>query len=385
MQVMNSSASRPLNCAVSAAPQARGLLKWLGYQLLVVIAIAMVVALVLVQVNDQAWVPTLVYSGCISLACSCLIQGGRLLLAHYWTNPRLPAGSPMRGHYWPGWPLMLVVLVVGTSGGYSIGNAAGNWLTGYSSPGLYDSNLGRAASLVFFSLIPGLVLTLHALSRARLSAAEIAAQTAQRLAAENQLKLLESQLEPHMLFNTLANLRVLIGKDPIRAQRMLDQLIAFLRATLQASRSGVHSLSTEFARIEDYLALMAVRMGGRLQYQLTLPSELATCVLPTLLLQPLVENAIKHGLEPNVAGGRIEISAGSEAGQLLLKVRDTGAGLDTADKDEAGTHFGLQQVRDRLHTRYGDAAGLNIETATDGRGGTLVSVRMPISNAESIA
>jgi LytS/YehU family sensor histidine kinase len=133
---------------------------------------------------------------------------------------------------------------------------------------------------------------------------------------------LQSQLEPHMLFNTLANLRVLIGADSVRAQTMLDRLIAFLRATLAASRSGSHSLANEFARIEDYLALMAVRMGPRLAVRIELPDALRALPVPALLLQPLVENAIRHGLEPKVSGGRIEVSAHREADALVLDVRD---------------------------------------------------------------
>ncbi len=161
----------------------------------------------------------------------------------------------------------------------------------------------------------------------RLSSARAAAATAQRQAAEHQLRLLQSQLEPHMLFNTLANLRVLIGIDPPRAQAMLDRLIAFLRATLAASRAGTHSLADEFARLDDYLALMAMRMGARLQPVLTLPPALAALPVPPLLLQPLVENSIRHGLEPKVEGGRIEVSAALEGGQLLLTVLDSGVGL----------------------------------------------------------
>jgi LytS/YehU family sensor histidine kinase len=131
----------------------------------------------------------------------------------------------------------------------------------------------------------------------------------QRDAAEARLKLLESQLEPHMLFNTLANLRVLIAADPARAQTMLDQLIAYLRATLGAARQPWHTLEAEFARLNDYLALMAVRMGPRLHYQLQLPPSLAGIPVAPLLLQPLVENAIRHGLEPQPGPGQITVQA----------------------------------------------------------------------------
>ena len=190
------------------------------------------------------------------------------------------------------------------------------------------------------------------------------------------MKLLESQLEPHMLFNTLANLRVLIALDPPRAQAMLDQLIAFLRATLSASRVGRHALGAEFSRLADYLALMQVRMGARLQTRLDLPDALATAPVPPLLLQPLVENAIRHGLEPAVAGGRIEIGALRDGGMLVLRVRDTGVGL--AAPAGEGTRFGLQQVRERLATLYGERASLTLEAAGDAEGGTLATVRLPL-------
>jgi LytS/YehU family sensor histidine kinase len=217
------------------------------------------------------------------------------------------------------------------------------------------------------------VVTLTLLER--LSHARAEAEAARRAAAENQLKLLESQLEPHMLFNTLANLRVLIGTDPPRAQAMLDRLIAFLRATLGASRSTLHPLGTEFERIGDYLALMGIRMGSRLQTQLSLPQELQAVGVPPLLLQPLVENSIKHGLEPHIAGGRIEVSARRDGDLLVLSVLDSGAGL--ARMAPAGnTRFGLQQVRERLHTLYGSRAGLELQDAAGG--GTLACIRLPL-------
>jgi LytS/YehU family sensor histidine kinase len=227
------------------------------------------------------------------------------------------------------------------------------------------------------SLIPGLVITYWFYSRETIAAQEAAVQTAQRQAAEHQLKLIESQLEPHMLFNTLANLRVLIGLDPPRAQAMLDQLIAFLRSTLNASRASQHPLAAEFARLADYLALMKVRMGDRLQARFDLPAELGATPVPPLLLQPLVENCIKHGLEPNVAGGRVTVSAAQDGADLVLRVRDTGAGLSGSVGD--GTRFGLVQVRERLATLYGARASLTLENAIDADGGTLATIRLPLA------
>src|SRR3569623_437905 len=112
-----------------------------------------------------------------------------------------------------------------------------------------------------------------------------------------------------MLFNTLANLRALSGVDPNRAQEMLDHMIAYLRATLNASRAASHSLQAEFDRLQDYLELMAIRMGPRLRFTLDLPGALAQDTVPSLLLQPLVENAIQHGLEPKVGGGEVRVAA----------------------------------------------------------------------------
>ncbi|MEY4764479.1 MAG: hypothetical protein RI907_1152, partial [Pseudomonadota bacterium] len=148
--------------------------------------------------------------------------------------------------------------------------------------------------------------------RVRLMAQQRRADAAQRQALEAQLQRLQAQLEPHMLFNTLANLHALIGAHPGKAQDMLQRLIAFLRSTLQASQRTEHTLRQEFARAEDYLALMAIRMGSRLQADVHLPDELGDVRVPPLIVQPLLENAIHHGLEPSRKGGRLSLSARRE-------------------------------------------------------------------------
>jgi LytS/YehU family sensor histidine kinase len=156
---------------------------------------------------------------------------------------------------------------------------------------------------------------------------------------------------------------------------MLDHLIGFLRATLAASRSAEHPLHAEFERLGDYLALMQVRMGPRLTVRLELPAALAGQAVPPLLLQPLVENAIRHGLEPRPEGGHLEVSASLEGGHLRLRVRDSGVGLAPVRPDAAG--FGLTQVRERLQTRYGAAATLTLEPLPLPPGGTLATITLP--------
>ena len=323
----------------------------------------------------------LVHSVCIATMCWFCIDLGRIGVARWLYRHALrhhhPQASGLAEGRWPGWHWMVPIILGGTIIGFSAGNALAGWITGHPSPGFLRGSLSQAVSLLVLALVPGVVITYWFYSRERLAAQETAILTAQRQAAEHQLKLLESQLEPHMLFNTLANLRVLIGIDPPRAQAMLDQLIAFLRATLSGSRSSLHPLSAEFARLADYLALMQVRMGGRLQTHFDLPAGLAGAAVPPLLLQPLVENCIKHGLEPVVAGGRIDVSAAREGQLLVLTVRDTGAGLSNADG--SGTQFGLLQVRERLAALYGAAASLQLQPAPGDEGGTLATLRLPLN------
>lgn len=234
-----------------------------------------------------------------------------------------------------------------------------------------------AVAIVLSYSIALLTFTIDYL-RVRLAANEVRAEAAQRQALETQLQLLQAQLEPHMMFNTLANLHALIDADPPRAQDMLARLIAFLRATLSGSRARTHALSEEFARADDYLALMQVRMGARLKVTLDLPPALATTLVPPLLLQPLVENAIKHGLEPSRRGGHLLVSATHQGSELVITVEDTGLGLRAAEAARKGpVGFGLSYVRDRLKSVYGDSASLQLDPGREGTG-TCATLRIPL-------
>jgi sensor histidine kinase YesM len=275
---------------------------------------------------------------------------------------------------------------VGVWLGAPLGLWIGDRFTGQNSPSLWNFwNLSSSTSrfTLTISLMAMVVSILVIGMLERLARARADAEAAQRQAAENQLRALQSQLEPHMLFNTLANLRVLIGIDPARAQAMLDRLIAFLRATLAASRTPTHTLAEEFRFLADYLTLMGIRMGPRLQSRLSLPDELSGVAVPPLLLQPLVENAVKHGLEPKVEGGRIEVVARREGATLVLTVRDTGLGLSASGQasrgDQGGTSFGLDQIRGRLDTLHGKAASLKLENAAGAEGGTLATLVLPLA------
>jgi prepilin signal peptidase PulO-like enzyme (type II secretory pathway) len=229
-------------------------------------------------------------------------------------------------------------------------------------------NVGLNAMLGFLALTAGAGVggTFFFWTRERLAQSE-------RGEAEARLKLLQAQIEPHFLFNTLANLQTLIVSDPQRAQTMLGHLDGYLRATLASTRNDKCTLAEEFALLRGYLEILAIRMGPRLAYSLDLPDALASARLPPMLLQPLVENAIKHGLEPKVEGGKLRVAASAEGGQLVLVVEDSGLGFGAAST--SGTGVGLLHVNERLAAVYGDAASAEIgETAG---GGVRITLRLP--------
>jgi sensor histidine kinase YesM len=206
--------------------------------------------------------------------------------------------------------------------------------------------------------------------RARLKREQLQARV-----TEAQLKLLQGQIEPHFLFNTLANVQSLIDFDPERAKQMLERFTDYLRASLGQLRDDSTTLAQEFAMLDAYLALMQLRMGERLRVELKLPAELGGIGLPPLLVQPLVENAIHHGLEPKIAGGVIEVGARRVDGRLWIEVADDGQGLD-APKRRGGNGLALGNIRARLTARYGP--GATLELLPREGGGTLARIQIPL-------
>lgn len=310
--------------------------------------------------HEPPWAVSLVYSFAISTSIWLLSDPVRIAL-HRWLGAEPP-------HYWAfswrtGLHLVLSVLL-----GYALGTGLGDAYAGRSTWALLQLSPQRFWVFLLGSLAVSCAFFFYFYQRER-------ALELQRQATESRLRLLQSQLEPHMLFNTLANLRVLIDVDPVRATAMLDRLNDYLRATLAASRTDAaagHQLSTEFQRLRDYLELMTVRMGPRLRYNLALPDELAACPIPPLLLQPLVENAIRHGLEPSVPGGEVRVSAHRSKGHLVIAVSDTGVGSE----GERAAGFGLTQVRERLTTAFAARAHLHWDSAPGQ--GTRITLTLPL-------
>ena len=197
--------------------------------------------------------------------------------------------------------------------------------------------------------------------------------------ADLRLGVLQAQVEPHFLFNTLASVRALVRQDPAQAEATLDALVDFLRATIPRLREdrGLHAtLGQQLDLCSSYLALMQVRMGGRLTYDVRADEALRAAPFPPSLLITLVENAIKHGIEPRPGPGRIEIDAVRDGDALRVQVRDDGAGL----RPGLSTGVGLANVREQLAARYGARAAFVLSPAAEGRG-VCAEIRVPLGSA----
>lgn len=236
---------------------------------------------------------------------------------------------------------------------------------------------------VVIALLFGAIAAYYFFSRERLlrTRTSLQEQELRRLQAERdraatELRLLRAQIEPHMLFNSLAHVQSLVDSNPERGKRMLGYLIDYLRYALVHARQSRTVLGDELRLLESYLAMYRIRMGERLQYRIDVPEALRAVVVPPMLLQPLVENAIRHGIEPIVDGGEVRIAARREGDRLHLEVSDTGAGLGPAS---GGAGVGLANLRERLAALYGGAARLRIAERDDG--GVAACVELPWEDA----
>ena len=202
----------------------------------------------------------------------------------------------------------------------------------------------------------------------------------ERTVLEARMQALQAQIEPHFLFNTLASIDQLIQTDPPRASKMQRSLIKYLRSAMPQMREGARpSLGQQVDLCSAFLEIMAVRMEERMQPVVNVPEGLKSAVFPSMMLQTLVENAIKHGLEPKAEGGRIEIGAEVVNGQLAVHVVDTGIGF--MPKAEAGV--GLANVRERLKALYDDRAELIMDVPP--AGGTRATISVPTEGARAPA
>jgi LytS/YehU family sensor histidine kinase len=244
--------------------------------------------------------------------------------------------------------------------------------------GSWFSRPAAIASIVVTSLVISTVMSVIFFWRERSAVAEAAVargeerrERIERESVSANLRALQAQIEPHFLFNTLANVSSLIDADKVEAKRMLESFIRFLRSSLAATRAETTTLGAEAELIASYLDVLEVRMGKRLRYTIDVPPGLRGFALPPMLLQPVVENAIRHGLEPKVDGGEVTMRAAGEDASVVVEVTDTGVGFAPTTRGGVG----LSNLRERLRLLYGERASLEISEGPGG--GTRVRVKLP--------
>jgi two-component system sensor histidine kinase AlgZ len=230
------------------------------------------------------------------------------------------------------------------------------------------------------TLLIGTALAIYETMRDRLANAtlelrtkELERERALKLATEARLSSLESRLHPHFLFNTLNSISSLIPEDPERAEKLIGQMAALLRFSLDSTRNGVVPLERELKVVNDYLEIEKARLGERLKYDVNVPSDLDSIAVPPLAIQTLVENSIKHVIAPNRGGGWLAVSVERSNGVLNFGVRDSGPGFDLL-QSPAG--HGIDNLRSRLAALYGNAASI---TASREDGTAAVRLTIPVT------
>ena len=277
----------------------------------------------------------------------------------------------------PVWKVFVVLLIL-VMGGGALGFVIGSLGDGKTLADISSEKTTRAAAVTFL-LGMFFAALLVGISRMRLrdaaqSAARLQAEAErERLArqgAQAELKLLQAQVEPHFLFNTLANVRYLVQSGSPDALAMLDHLIHYLRTALPEIRSESSTLGREAELARAYLEIMRIRMGGALEFAIDVPEHLAGRTFPPLMLITLVENAIKHGVAP-LGRGRVNVTVSELEGVLRVDVEDDGRGM----VEPAGRGVGLVNVRARLRALFGDAAFIALEPREGG--GTRAFIQVP--------
>ncbi len=331
----------PRPSAYSSLPPAKRVALTLGLTVTLCVSIAAGLAL---AVPDM---PSLRINLIYSLSIGLGIAVCSLLMDHL-----MPWPEPLRR-----WQMALT-LAVATPLGYSGGITLARLLCDCARPEQASGRAGSHPAGLVATALGSLAVGVMAWNHSRLQTEATARANAQRLAAESELRALRAQLHPHLLFNTLAHLRALIEEEPPAALRMIDRLIPYLRGTLDGARSESGTLQQEFERLRHYLELMALRMGPRLDWRLDLPADLRAMKLPAMLLQPLVENAVQHGVAAQPGPGTVMVAARREGPALVVQVRNSGRLRKDAG---SGGGYGLQHVRERLAALHGNAARCTVE------------------------
>ena len=306
-----------------------------------------IIALFLTSVEfGHGFVTNFIFSQCIGISiCSCIMAALHLL------KPTRPAAQ-------------LLIIMTAMTVGSIFGTLLGTVTAGIGVAGLHFDQYDHIIKTVVFGILFGSIITYVFISRERITATEALIQeerikrlTSEKKLVETNLKILQAQIEPHFLFNTLSNILSLVDAEPEKGKHMLEDLIRYLRASLSKTRSNTSTIGQEMEMIRAYLNIFKVRMGDRLRYDIDVPDSVRNLPFPPMLVQPLVENALIHGLEPRVEGGRVSIGVAENGGFLRIEVADTGLGFHGGSEPGVG----LSNIRERLQSLYGEAGRLILE------------------------
>jgi len=285
------------------------------------------------------------FSQCIGLSCCIFITS---------LQNRIKPGN---------WASHIIIDISGMILGVVFGITIGSFLTGINLS-FFFQNYSFFIQILFGASLAASAIHYIFSTKEKASEAEKLAQeerikrlVMEKEKAETDLKLLQAQIEPHFLFNTLSNILSLLDTDKSKGKAMLENLTHYLRTSLSKTREDSSTLDQEIDLIREYLNIFKVRMGERLNYRIEIPDQLKFISFPPMLIQPLVENSIKHGLEPKIEGGEIFIGAFINGELLVIEITDTGLGFH--NKNDQG--FGIRNIRDRLMSIFGEGARLILE------------------------
>ena len=304
-----------------------------------------IIAIFLTSVKfGDGLVKNFIFSQCIGISiCSCILIG------LYFVKPKRPL-------------IELFVIITAMIVGSVIGALLGSIATGIH-PSIF-LQYGFAIRPVILGLLFGSIISYFFISRETISATKTLVQeerikrlTSEKKAVESNLRLLQAQIEPHFLFNTLSNILSLLETDLDKGKCMLEDLIHYLRTALSKTRGDTTTIGQEMEMIRAYMNIFKVRMGERLRYNIDVPDKINDIPFPPMLIQPLVENAIKHGLEPKIEGGEVFIHGEENEEILRLEIADTGVGF----YEDGNFGTGLSNIRERLQSLYGDKGRLILE------------------------
>ena len=316
------------------------LLRHLFYTLIFAVIIAILFTLV---VNKSFWDSLIVATSIGFSACICVMAGFH----------GLKPDSRFK---------MVVVSIVGEIIGVGFGFYLGFRIIGVDLSIFLESRY--LLQMAFISFTIGLAITYFFISRNIIADKEALIQkekinrlNMEKKTAETNLRLLQAQIEPHFLFNTLSNILSLLDSDLEKGKSMLSDLMQYLRTTLSKTRNNTTTMGGEMEMIRAYLNIFKIRMGDRLHYKIDIPENIKDIPFQPMLIQPLVENAIRHGLEPEIKGGDILIRGALDGDTLRIEIIDTGAGL----YENSNPGMGIENIRERLRSLYGNKARLTLK------------------------